>query len=359
MLMGMLSKNVALHEYEGIWVFVEQKNEKPAPVSLELLGEGRRLADRLGVKVTGILLGANIINQTQELILCGADTVVVAENAALKDYRTEVYTAVIVDEILRGKPEMVLIGGTCTGRDLAPRVAGRLRTGCLADCTELKLDEEANMIVASKPYFGRNVMADIICPHHKPLIVTVRPGIMEFPRKDTGRKGEIVNADIKVKEEHVKVKVLDTVHSLDHGAGLEKASKVVAGGMGAGSMEGFALLRELADLLGAELGATSLPIDQGWVSPDRKIGQTGKTVRPRLYLGCGISGAIQHIAGMLNAETIVAINKDANAEIFDCADYGIIGDLHVIVPAVIDELKKKPVSGLPLPGSGRGGKARG
>ena len=336
----MSPKKDAHGEYEGIWIFIEQRNEKPAPVSLELLGEGRRLAEILGVEITAIILGENLKNQAQELIFYGADAVIVAEDPALRDYRTEVYTTIIVDQVLKEKPEILLIGATCTGRDLAPRVAARLRTGCLADCTELNIDQEMRLIVASKPYFGRNVMADIICPNHKPQIVTVRPGIMELPQQDKSRNGETVYADIKVKEEDVKVKVLDTVRSASDGAGLEEAKKVVAGGMGVGNAEGFAPLQELADLLGAELGATSLPIDQGWISPDRKIGQTGKTVRPHLYIGCGISGAIQHAAGMINAELIVAINKDPNAEIFDFADYGIVGDLHEVVPALIDELKK-------------------
>jgi len=339
----MSKKNSALGQYEGIWVFIEQKHQKPAPVSLELLGKGRTLAGLLGAEVTAVLIGKGVTKQAEELISCGADRVVIADDPVVEDYRTEIYTTIIVDQVLKEKPEVLLIGATCTGRDLAPRVAGRLHTGCLADCTELNIDQEMRLVVASKPYFGRNLMADIICPDHKPQVVTVRPGIMEFPHQEKSRKGLIIHVDIKVKEEDVKVKVLDTVRSAPDGAGLEEAKKVVAGGMGVGNAEGFALLQELADLLGAELGATSLPVDQGWIAPDRKIGQTGKTVRPRLYIGCGISGAIQHAAGMINAEVIVGINKDPNAEIFNFADYGIVGDLHEVVPALIDEFKKTPV----------------
>jgi len=339
----MSPQNNGLGEYGGVWVFIEQKRGRPARVSLELLGEGRRLAEMLGVNVIAVLLGGDVGNQAQELISYGADVAIVSEGPALGDYRTEVYTGIIVGQVLKRKPELLLIGATCTGRDLAPRIAARLHTGCLADCTALKVDEETGVIVASKPYFGRNVMADIVCPSSKPQIVTVRPGIMELPELDKNRKGEVVYAQSTINEEEVKVSVLDTVSSAAEGAGLEEAEKVVAGGMGVGSPEGFALLQELAGLLRAELGATSLPIDQGWISPDRKIGQTGKTVRPRLYIGCGISGAIQHAAGMINAETIVAINKDPNAEIFDFADYGIVGDLHEIVPALIYELQKIPV----------------
>jgi electron transfer flavoprotein alpha subunit len=336
----MSPRNDAPEEHKGVWVFIEHRNEKPARVSLELLGEGHRLAGMLGVEVTALLLGENPENQARELVSNGADAVIVAADSALRDYRTELYTTIIVDQILKGRPEIFLMGATCIGRDLAPRVAARLRTGCLADCTELDLDQEMRLIVASKPYFGRNVMADIICPHHKPQIVTVRPGIMELPQPDKNREGGVVHTAIEVEEEDDKVKVLDTVPSESDGAALEEAEKIVAVGMGAGNAEGFALVRELADLLGAELGATTLPIDQGWVSPERKIGQTGKTVRPRLYIGCGLSGAIQHTAGMINAEIIVAINKDPHAEIFGFADYGIVGDLHKIVPALIDELKK-------------------
>ncbi|MDD1776008.1 MAG: electron transfer flavoprotein subunit alpha/FixB family protein [Candidatus Methanomethylicus sp.] len=336
----MSPKNDSPGEYKGIWVYVEQKHGAPARVSLELLGKAHSLAQMLMVEVTAMLMGEGLANQGEELIYYGADRVIIADDPIFKDYRTEVYSAVIVSQVLRKKPEILLVGATCTGRDLYPRVAARLRTGCIADCTELGVDQEMRLMIASKPYFGRNVMADIICPLHKPQIATIRPGVFELPIQNRTRKGEIICAEEHVKEEDVKVKVLDTVSLHVNGAHLEQAKKIVAGGMGVGKAEGFTLLKELADLLGAELGSTSLPVDVGWVSPERKIGQTGKTVSPQLYVACGISGAIQHFAGMKNSEFILAINKDPKAEIFNFADYAIVDDLYKVVPVLIQELTK-------------------
>ena len=328
-----------LEEYNGLCVFIEQGDGKPVRVSLELLGEGRTLADKLSVDVTAILIGENVSGIAQELIYYGADRVIIADHPIAKDYRTEVYTDIIVEQVLKEKPEILLIGATCIGRDLAPRLSARLNTGCTADCTELDIDTEMRLIVAIKPFFGRNLMADIICPFNRPQMVTVRPGVMELKAQDSERKGELIYIDINLKEEATKVKVLDTVRSTSDAVSLDEADKVVAAGMGVGNQEGFEMLKELADLLGAQIGATSLPVDAGWISEDKKIGQTGKTIRPRLYIGCGVSGAIQHSAGMINSELIVAINTNQKADIFNFADYGIIGDVNKIVPALIKELK--------------------
>jgi electron transfer flavoprotein alpha subunit len=326
-------------EYKGVWVFIEQADGNPARVSLELLGAGRSLADKLGVQVTALLIGMGVSEIAQELIYFGADTVIVAEDAVAKDYRTEVYTNIIVEQALKGKPEILLVGATCIGRDLAPRIAARLNTGCTADCTELDIDNETGVMVATKPYFGRNLMADITCPVHRPQMVTVRPGVMEIKAQDRKRQGELICADVKIKEENAKVKVIRTVSSVPDAVPLEEADKVVAGGMGVGDAQGFETLRELADLLGAQLGATSLPVDEGWISEDRKIGQTGKTIKPKLYIGCGVSGAIQHAAGMINTKCIIAINTDPKADIFSFADYGIVGDVNKIVQALIKKLR--------------------
>jgi electron transfer flavoprotein alpha subunit len=328
-----------IEEYKGVWVFVEQRDGQPARVSLELLGAGRALADKLDAEVTALLIGDGISEVAQELISFGADRVMVAEDPVAKEYRTEVYADIIAEQALTGKPDIVLIGATCFGRDLAPRIAARLRTGCTADCTELDIDTETGGLVATKPYFGRNLMADIICPFHRPQMVTVRPGVMELKVQDRARHGEIIPIDVTIKESDTRVKVIETVRSAPEGVPLEEAEKVVACGMGVGDMEGFETVRELADLLGAQLGATSLPVDEGWISEDCKIGQTGKTIKPKLYIGCGVSGAIQHSAGMINSECIVAINTNPKAEIFDFADYGIVGDVKEIVPAVIERLK--------------------
>ena len=328
-----------LGEYRGLWVFIEHRDSKPARVSLELLGKGRTLADKLGADVTAIIIGEGVSGIAEEMIYYGADRVITADDPIAKDYRTEVYTDIIVEQMLKEKPEILLIGATCIGRDLAPRVSGRLNTGCTADCTELDLDTQMRLIVATKPFFGRNLMADIICPFHRPQMVTVRPGVMGLKTLDRERKGQLISIDVDLKEEDIKVKVLDTVRSASDGVSLEEADKVVAGGMGVGGAEGFEMLKELADLLEAKVGATSLPVDASWISKDYQIGQTGKTIRPRLYIGCGVSGAIQHSAGMINSELIVAINIDPKADIFNFADYGIIGDVNQIVPALIKELR--------------------
>jgi electron transfer flavoprotein alpha subunit len=333
----MLAEN--LGEYRGLWVFIEQRDNEPARVSLELLGKGRTLADKLGADITAVIIGEGVSGMAEEIIYYGADRVIIADDPIAKDYRTEVYTDIVVEQVLREKPEILLIGATCIGRDLAPRVSARLNTGCTADCTELSIDTQMRLIVATKPFFGRNLMADIICPFHRPQMVTVRPGVMELKAQDRARKGELVFVDVHVNTEDIKVKVVDTVRSTSSGVSLEEADKVVAGGMGIGGREGFEMLKELADLLGAKVGATSLPVDAGWIAKDYQIGQTGKTIRPGLYIGCGVSGAIQHSAGMIQSELIIAININPKADIFNFADYGIVGDVHQIVPALIKELR--------------------
>jgi electron transfer flavoprotein alpha subunit len=297
------------------------------------------LADQLDVDVTAILVGQDVSSRAAELTGYGADQVVIADAPVAKDYRTEVYARIVADQVLERKPEILLIGATWIGRDLAPRVAARLNTGCTSDCTELDIDQESGLMVVSKPFWGKNVMADIICPNQRPQIATVRPGVMELLPPNERRSGSLIQAKIDIKEEDVAVKVLDSVKSSAHRLNLEDAEKIVAMGAGVDGQAGFAMLEELAALLGAEVGATSLPVDAGWVSEDRKIGQTGKTVRPHLYMACGISGAIQHTVGMANSGLVIAINKDPKAEIFDFADYGIVDDLYEIVPILIEALK--------------------
>ncbi len=328
-----------MEEYSGLWVFVEQRDGTPAQVSLELLGKGRDLAEKLEVDVTAILIGYNVSEMAEELISYGADRVIIADDPIVKDYRTEIYSDILAEQAFKEKPEILLIGATGIGRDLAPRVSARLNTGCTADCTELDIDKEMRLIVATKPFFGRDLMADIICPFHRPQMVTVRPGVMELKDQDRKSQGELIYIDVNCKEEDIKVKVLETVRSVSDSISLEEADKIVAVGMGVGNKEGFEMVKELAKLLGAQVGATSLPVDEGWVSEDKKIGQTGKTIRPKLYIGCGVSGAIQHSAGMINSELIIAINTNPKADIFNFADYGIVGDINEIVPALIKELR--------------------
>ena len=328
-----------IKEYNGLWVFVEQRNGTPAQVSLEVLGKAHDLAKSLEVNVTALLIGHNVSEIAEELIFYGADRVIVADDPVVKDYRTEPYTEIIVEQALKEKPEILLIGATSIGRDLAPRISARLNTGCTADCTELAIDKEMRLIVATKPFFGRDLMADIICPLHRPQMATVRPGVMEVTPQDRKRRGEIVYIDVNCTEEDIRVKVLETKRAVSDGISLEEAEKVVVAGIGIGTKENFEMVTKLAGLLGAHVGTTSLPVDEGWVSEDKKIGQTGKTIRPKLYIGCGVSGAIQHSAGMINSECIIAINTNPKADIFNFADYGIVGDINEIVPALIKELK--------------------
>ena len=326
-------------EYRGVWVFVEQAEGRPARVSIELLGKGRELADKLDVELTAFLIGESVEDLAQELIFYGAERVIVAEDPVLKDYGTELYTNIISERVIKEKPEVLIVGATPIGRDLAPRLSFRLNAGCTADCTDLDIDEETRLFVSTRPAFGGNVMATIICPEHRPQMSTVRPGVMPLPEKDEGRKGEIIHADLNVNKEATRVEILESVKGWSEGLGIQEAEKIVAIGMGAGDREAFHMIKELADLLEAEVAATRLAVEAGWISHDFQVGQTGKTVSPSLYIACGISGAVQHTAGMSGSKIIIAINNDPDAEIFKIADYGIVGDVGKVVPALIGELK--------------------
>ncbi|HDZ90133.1 MAG TPA: electron transfer flavoprotein subunit alpha/FixB family protein [Deltaproteobacteria bacterium] len=330
-----------MSEYRGVWVFVEQTEGAPARVSLELLGKGRELAEKLGVVLTAFLLGESVEDTAKELIFFGADEVIVADHPLLKDYRTELYTDIISEQVMARKPEVLIVGASPIGRDLAPRLSFRLNAGCTADCTGLDIDEENRLFVSTRPAFGGNVMATIICPEHRPQMSTVRPGVMALPEKDDKREGQIIDLELQLDEDACKVKILESVKGASEGVNIQDAERIVAVGMGAGDKETFDMIKELAELLDGEVGATRFAVEAGWVSHDRQIGQTGKTVRPELYVGCGISGAVQHTAGMSASKTIIAINKDPNAEVFKIADYGIVGDVRKVVPAIISELKNQ------------------
>jgi len=334
-----MASKIDIDEYRGVWVFVEQTDGQPARVSLELLGRGRELADKLEVELTAFLLGESVQETGQELISYGADEVILADHALLRDYRTELYTNIISREVKVRRPEVLIVGASPIGRDLAPRLSFRLNAGCTADCTGLDIDEESRLFVSTRPAFGGNVMATIICPENRPQMSTVRPGVMVLPEKDEKKEGRTINLDLHLEEEEIKVKILENVKAAGEGVNIEEADRVVAIGMGAEDEETCDMIRDLAQLLDAEVGATRFAMEAGWVSHDHQIGQTGKTVRPDLYIGCGISGAVQHTAGMSGSKMIVAINKDPNAEIFKIADYGIVGDVKEVVPAIISELK--------------------
>ncbi len=336
-----MASKIDISEYHGVWVFVEQTEGEPARVSLELLGKGRELADKLGVVLTAFFLDESVQDTARELISLGADEVIVADHPLLRDYRTELYTDIISEQVMARKPEVLIVGASPIGRDLAPRLSFRLDAGCTADCTGLDIDAENRLFVSTRPAFGGNVMATIICPEHRPQMSTVRPGVMALPEKDDSREGKIIDLELQLYEDTCKVKILESVKGASEGVNIQDAERIVAIGMGAGDKETFDMIKELAELLDGEVGATRFAVEAGWVSHDRQIGQTGKTVRPELYVGCGISGAVQHTAGMSASKMIIAINKDPNAEVFKIADYGLVGDVRKVVPAIISELKNQ------------------
>ena len=324
--------------HKGVAVFVEQRSGEIQSVSLELLGKGKELANKLGEKLTAILLGNNIDHLANELIYSGADEVVVVNDPALDVFVTEPYTKALVHVINERKPEIVLIGATTIGRDLGPRVSARVHTGLTADCTSLEIDDETRNLLMTRPAFGGNIMATIICPDHKPQMSTVRPGVMKKLERNEELTGEIINMSIEFTSEDMNVQVLEYIKETTKKVNLEDASIIVAAGRGVGE-ENIELLKELADLLGGQIAGSRAAIDAGWLEKDRQIGQTGKTVRPTLYIACGISGAIQHVAGMEESEYIIAINKASDAPIFEVADLGIVGDVKQVVTSLISQLK--------------------
>lgn len=334
-------KEVSLEDYHGVWVFAEQRQGALMGTVAELLGEGRKLADKLGVELSALLLGHNVDNLADELGAYGADRVILADSELLADYNTESYAKVVVDLIRERMPEILLIGATNIGRDLGPRLSSRLYTGLTADCTALDIDPETKRLLQTRPAFGGNVMATIITPNHRPQMSTVRPGVMKKAAYNPEHKAVLDRATFELSEKDIRTKVIETVKSLKQTVNLIEADVIVSGGRGVGSAEGFKLIEELANALGGVVGASRAAVEAGYISADHQVGQTGKTVRPRIYIACGISGAIQHLAGMQNSQCIIAINKNADAPIFDVADYGICGDLFKVIPMLIEELKNR------------------
>lgn len=329
---------INIDEYKGVWVFAEQREGKLLNVSIELIGEGRKIADELDTELTAILLGKDVDDLSKQLIKYGADNVLYGESELLQIYTTDGYTKVICDLIKERKPEIMLIGATNIGRDLGPRISARIHTGLTADCTRLEVDKENRRLLQTRPAFGGNLMATIICPNHRPQMSTVRPGVMEKAKYDESRLGNIEKFVPNLREEDIKAKVLEVVKEAKAQVKLEEANIIVSGGRGLGNPEGFKLIEELAEKLGAVVGASRATVDAGWIDQSHQVGQTGKTVRPTLYIACGISGAIQHLAGMQESEVIVAINKDKNAPIFKIADYGVVGDVYEVLPELIEAL---------------------
>lgn len=357
------SLNVA--DFKGVWVFCEQRHGEFSEVNFELISEGRRLADELDVELVGLLLGDNIKERANELGGYGADRVLVCESPMLKDYTTDAYTKVISDVVRERKPEILLFGATSIGRDLAPRCAARLHTGLTADCTHLdvdvskyieylrnnstlrvdieKFDLEDRNLKMTRPAFGGHLMATIICPRFRPCMSTVRPGVMKRAIYDESKAKNVIVESIPVSlsEEDIRTKVLEVIKETQKKVDLIGAEVIVAVGQGISSdvKRGIELAQQLADALGGVVGATRAVVDEGWLPADHQVGQTGKTVRPKLYIALGISGAIQHRAGMQDAEYIIAVNKSKTAPIFEAADYGICGDLFSVVPLMIEQAK--------------------
>ncbi|WRO20488.1 electron transfer flavoprotein subunit alpha/FixB family protein [Metallumcola ferriviriculae] len=332
-----------LTKYKGVWVFIEQMEGKGAPVSWELLGEGRKLADKLDTYLAGILLGDNVDNLAQEAFAYGADKVFLVASPVLKHYRTQPYAEAIVNLSKKHMPEVILMGATTMGRDLSGTVATKLGTGLTADCTQLDVEEESRYLLQSRPAFGGNIMATIICRHRRPQMATVRPRIMDMPQYEEGRQGELIREDLSLAEEDVAVKVVDYIKEKGKAVYLDKAEIIVAGGRGLGSKENFRLIEQLAEVLGGTVGASRAAVEAGWISADYQVGQTGTTVRPKVYFAIGISGAIQHLVGMQTSDVIVAVNKDPDASIFKVATFGIQGDMFQVLPAMIEQFKKQLV----------------
>lgn len=325
--------------YKDVYVFVEQRENKIQSVAIELLGKARELADELGGKVVAVLLGYNIQSKAKELIAYGADKVLCVEDDALEYYMTEPYTQAITQIVKSRNPDIFLFGATTIGRDLGPRLSARIGTGLTADCTGLAISEEKELLM-TRPAFGGNLMATIICKEHRPQMSTVRPGVMRTKPKDETRQGEIEMVKVDFDKSKFKVRILENVKEEKSLIDITQADILVSGGRGVGCVEGFEALSDLAKVLGAEVSASRAMVDAGLIPQERQVGQTGKTVRPDVYFALGISGAVQHLAGMEESEYIIAVNKDKGASIFNVADLGIVGDLNQIVPALTRRLKK-------------------
>lgn len=327
-----------LADYNGVCVFAEQREGVMQKVSLEILGEGRKLADKLGTKLIALVLGHEIQEMGKILGEHGADEVLVVDNPLLKDYTTDGYTTAICEVLNDIKPGIFFIGATFIGRDLGPRVAARLSTGLTADCTSLDVDVETGDLLATRPAFGGNLMATIACPDHRPQMATIRPGV--FSKLPANNNGYTVSTiQVNLKDSDIRTKIVKVVKENKNIKDISEARVLVAGGRGVGSKENFDMLKALADEFGGSIAASRAAIEKGWVDKDYQVGQTGKTVRPNIYIACGISGAIQHVAGMQDSDLIIAINKDETAPIMKVADYAIVGEVSKVVPELISQLK--------------------
>lgn len=329
-----------------VWVWIEHLHGKPAHVSWELLGEGKRLAQLYGTKLAAVAIGSNVSHLAKDAFAHGAEKVYLIEDTRLEDYRTQPYAVALTQAVARFKPEALLIGGTIRGRDLAGSAATFIGTGLIADCTALDVDIETGIFMGTRPDYGGNLMSTIICPKNRPTMVSVRPRVMKSLPPDPTKDGEIIRLDVSFNPDDFNTEVLDFVPIEKVGIRLEDSQIIVSGGRGLGSANNFHLIEELAQALHAQVGASRAAVRAGWISSDHQVGQTGITVRPRLYIAAGISGAIQHIVGIMNVDYIAAINRDRNAPIFKMADFGVVGDLFKIIPDFIEEFRRTSPSEL-------------
>ena len=340
-----------LEEYKGVYVFAQQVDNEINNIAFELIGKGKDLANALGTDVTAVLVGSNVKNLADELGEYGADRVIVVDDPELKEDRTEPYAHALASVIKKYKPDVFLVGATAIGRDLGPRVSARIHTGLTADCTQLEIgdfpinpipgkEQLHNQLLMTRPAFGGNTIATIACPEFRPQMATVRPGVMQKLPKEAGRKAVIEEFNPGFTPDNKYVEILEVVKAVNDVADIMDAKILVSGGRGVGSAENFKLLDDLAEAIGGTVSCSRAVVDAGWKSKDLQVGQTGKTVRPNVYFAIGISGAIQHLAGMEESDLIIAINKDETAPIFDVADYGIVGDLNKIVPMLTEKIKE-------------------
>jgi electron transfer flavoprotein alpha subunit len=326
-------------EYRGVWVFAEHRDERTAGVAFELLGEGRKLADKLGQELCAVILGSGLNEAAEELAAYGADRVFVFDHPELLRFQEATYGKIIAGLVCEEKPAVLLMGATAIGRSLAPRVAALLDTGLTADCTGLDIRSEDQALLQTRPAFGGNIMATIVCANRRPQMATVRPKVMKRAPRVEGNGGRLVSLDVLPEIVDHRIRVLDTVKLDGDRVNLAEADVIIAGGRGIQDEKNFAMLRELADLLNGSVAATRGAVDAGWIGYAHQVGQTGRTVSPKLYIACGVSGAVQHLVGMQSSDVIVAVNKDPEAPIFSVADYGIVGDVFEIVPRLIQQVK--------------------
>lgn len=340
MMRAKVNQDINLNDYNGVWVIGEQREGKINPVTIELIGEGRKLADQLGKELAVVIAGYEVEKEVKELLHYSVDKAYYINDPLLKDFTTDGYAVSIAGLIEEKKPEVVLVGATSIGRDIAPRIAGKVGTGLTADCTKLEIDSTDNKLLQTRPAFGGNLMATIVCPKNRPQMSTVRSGVMAKAIRTESETGvlEVVNPGLT--EKMIRTRLVEMLPQEKKSINLTDARIIVSAGRGLKKAEGFELIKELADKLGAEVGASRAAVDSGWIEHSHQVGQTGTTVRPDLYIACGISGAIQHLAGMSDSKYIVAINKDSKAPIFNICDYGIVGDLYEILPEMIELLNR-------------------